>query len=327
MVRAINVLLAVGLAANGLFMLAAPTSWYEVVPGVSATGPFNPHFVRDIGCAFLVAGAGFAWNAIDRRRGWPAALAGAVFLSFHALVHLWDLLAGREHAHHFAGDLPLIFFPAVLALWVARPPKEDDARKASRPRASGGRGLVARLVEPKLAAFEREWGYDTSYLRHIARTSGPGFFRFFLFSVFAQHREETPADAWFAAKLAAVIREDCGPCTQLVVRMAEQNAVPAPTLRALMIGDEQAMSADAALAFAFTNAVLDRDVAQTERLQAEVVARWSERSLVTLAFAIAGARVYPTLKYALGYGKACSRVKIGDSDMPVVALSVARPAK
>ncbi len=43
-------------AVNGLFMLIAPDSWYPITPGVPDTGPFNQHFVRDIGCAFLVTG-------------------------------------------------------------------------------------------------------------------------------------------------------------------------------------------------------------------------------------------------------------------------------
>jgi hypothetical protein len=41
------------LAANGLFMLVAPAVWYEFVPGVTDTGFFNQHFVRDIGIVSL----------------------------------------------------------------------------------------------------------------------------------------------------------------------------------------------------------------------------------------------------------------------------------
>jgi hypothetical protein len=50
----------------------------------------------------------------------------------------------------------------------------------------------------------------------------------------------------------------------------------------------------------------------------EIVRRWGERGLVSLAFAIAGARIYPTVKYALGHGQACSRVRIGDAELPVL---------
>jgi hypothetical protein len=43
------------LAGNGVFMLAWPAVWYGLTPGVAETGPFNPHFARDVGGAYLVA--------------------------------------------------------------------------------------------------------------------------------------------------------------------------------------------------------------------------------------------------------------------------------
>ena len=61
-------ILGLGLAANGLTMLAAPVNWYAMVPGVVDTGPFNPHFVRDIGVAYFVTGGSLVGLA-----KWPAA--------------------------------------------------------------------------------------------------------------------------------------------------------------------------------------------------------------------------------------------------------------
>jgi hypothetical protein len=324
--RSISALFAAGLAANGGFMVVSPSAWYAAVPGVSDTGPFNPHFVRDIGSAFLVSALGFAWMVVDRRRAWPAAIAGAAFLCLHALVHVVDLLAGRESLGHLAGDLPAIFLPAVLALWLARPPSRPKSA-APRRRAETGkpRGLVARLAEPSLAAFERRFDYDTTYLRQVVQASGTAFFHFYLFSRFAEHREDTPTGPWFAAKLAAVLREDCGPCTELVVRMAEQQNVPATDLIAVLAGDAHGMSQEVALAFQFTRAVLDRDIVASNRLRSEVVERWGDRGLVTLAFTMAAARVYPTLKYALGYGQACSRVSIGGKTVTVTGSALPSP--
>ena len=40
---------AIFLSLNGLFMLIAPLVWYDFVPGVTDTGFFNQHFIRDIG--------------------------------------------------------------------------------------------------------------------------------------------------------------------------------------------------------------------------------------------------------------------------------------
>jgi uncharacterized protein YjeT (DUF2065 family) len=118
MMRAIVAwIVGLGLVANGLTMLAVPDAWYGLVPGVPQTGPFNPHFVRDIGAAYLVAGASLVWFALDR----ATRPAGTAFLAIHALVHLWDAAAGREHVHQLLIDLPTIFLPPALAIWIAWP--------------------------------------------------------------------------------------------------------------------------------------------------------------------------------------------------------------
>ena len=52
--------LGLALAANGLLMLFDPAGWYAVAPGVPETGPLNPHFVRDIGCACILTGFALA---------------------------------------------------------------------------------------------------------------------------------------------------------------------------------------------------------------------------------------------------------------------------
>ena len=121
-------ILGIGLAANGLTMLAVPGTWYAIVPGVAETGPFNPHFIRDIGVAYFVCGAALAWFALDLIAQ-PAALTAAAFLALHALLHLWDAAAGREHAHQLLLDLPTIFLPPVLALWITLAPGRQTQRQ------------------------------------------------------------------------------------------------------------------------------------------------------------------------------------------------------
>jgi uncharacterized protein YjeT (DUF2065 family) len=108
------------LAVNGLVMLAAPAPWYGAVPGVTETGPFNSHFVRDIGAAYLACGAALAW-ASAREAARPAASFAALFLAIHAAVHLWDALAGRETWSQLLIDLPGVFAPPALAVWLAWP--------------------------------------------------------------------------------------------------------------------------------------------------------------------------------------------------------------
>jgi uncharacterized protein YjeT (DUF2065 family) len=119
-------IVGIGLAVNGLIMLGFPAEWYACVPGVADTGPFNPHFVRDIGAAYVVAGSALIWFARNRNAR-PAAQAGAAFLLLHALVHLWDAAAGREHGHQLLVDLPTVFLPPALAIWIAWMPLRRGA--------------------------------------------------------------------------------------------------------------------------------------------------------------------------------------------------------
>lgn len=114
-------ILGLGLAANGLWMLLSPQAWYLAVPGVAETGPANEHFIRDLGCAYLVVALSLLWLARSPKQAWPAALAGGGFLTLHALVHAWDFLAGREAARQLTTDLPAVFLPAILVVWLAWP--------------------------------------------------------------------------------------------------------------------------------------------------------------------------------------------------------------
>ena len=123
MQRSLAAILAIPTLFNGLVMLVAGPFWYANVPGVTDTGPFNPHFVQDIGLAFLAAGLALAARAW-RPRYWPAAVAGAGFLAAHALLHLVMIVGG--HAHHAGFDLLVIVLPAALALYSAFPTEGEN---------------------------------------------------------------------------------------------------------------------------------------------------------------------------------------------------------
>jgi hypothetical protein len=83
-------LLVVGLihVVTGVAMLVAPGVWYVVVPGVVMTGPFNAHFIYDIGMAFLASGVMLALGARGGRNAAAYACAGAVWPVLHALIHV-----------------------------------------------------------------------------------------------------------------------------------------------------------------------------------------------------------------------------------------------
>lgn len=113
---ALAVLLGIGALANGAYMLVSPVGWYFAVPGVTTTGPFNQHFIRDIGIIFLFLGAAFLIGAA--RRGYRVVLWGgaALWLSCHALFHFWEVAVGICGASALARDFPAVTLPALLAL-------------------------------------------------------------------------------------------------------------------------------------------------------------------------------------------------------------------
>lgn len=109
-------LVAIFATGFGAFMLAQPLLWYRAVPTVVFTGPFNQHFARDIGAAYLACGILFGWALIDLHRRQRAVLAGALWLSLHACVHLYEVLAGICGVAIFWRDFIGVFGPPALAL-------------------------------------------------------------------------------------------------------------------------------------------------------------------------------------------------------------------
>ena len=109
---------ALGLLAivNGGFMLVAPQPWYVAVPGVTTTGPFNQHFIRDIGLIFMLVGLAFVMGAVRREaRLWLWGTA-TLWLFGHALFHIWEVLVGICGPGALARDFPAVSLPALIGL-------------------------------------------------------------------------------------------------------------------------------------------------------------------------------------------------------------------
>jgi hypothetical protein len=121
----IGVALALSAAAevNGLFMLASPERWYFAVPGVTDTGPFNQHFVRDIGLIFLFIGTAFLVGAVLPRYRIVLWATPTSWLWGHALFHFWEVAVGICGPAVLVRDFPAVTLPAiigtVLTFWVA----------------------------------------------------------------------------------------------------------------------------------------------------------------------------------------------------------------
>ena len=118
--RLVLVLVAAVLIFNGLHMLFIPEHWYYSIPSVPHTGPFNAHFVRDIGCAYLASAVGLAIGAWRPRWLIPAAAPALTFLAIHAGIHGWESLLAHTAAAEHAGfmDAAGVYAPPLLTLLV-----------------------------------------------------------------------------------------------------------------------------------------------------------------------------------------------------------------
>lgn len=74
-------------ALNGVNMVVMPKFWYDIIPGVSMLGPYNTHFIRDVGLLYLVVSGAFWW-AISRPGRMAGLLVAAAWPAVHAIYHL-----------------------------------------------------------------------------------------------------------------------------------------------------------------------------------------------------------------------------------------------
>lgn len=133
----IGVAAALGVAAvaNGIFMLVSPEAWYFAVPGVTTTGPFNQHFIRDIGLIFLFIGTAFLTGAMLPRYRLVLWAAPTLWLWGHALFHFWEVAVGICGPSVIVRDFPAVTLPALigtaLTFWAIA-----DGRAGEGPRPS-----------------------------------------------------------------------------------------------------------------------------------------------------------------------------------------------
>lgn len=118
--------LGAGAIANGAYMLYSPAGWYFAVPGVTNTGAFNQHFVRDIGLIFLFIGLSFLAGAAKPHYRPALWAAPTLWLWGHALFHFWEVAVGICGPSAIVRDFPAVTLPAllgtILTIWSAPKP-------------------------------------------------------------------------------------------------------------------------------------------------------------------------------------------------------------
>jgi hypothetical protein len=80
-------------------------------------------------------------------------------------------------------------------------------------------------------------------------------------------------------------------------------------VRAIIELDLEQLPEEIQLVVNFSDLALARQP-QANDLRLPIRARWGQPGLLAIAFALSSYRVYPALKYSLGYGEACHKVMV-----------------
>jgi hypothetical protein len=181
--------------------------------------------------------------------------------------------------------------------------------------------MLKWFIHRRLAAFEKDFGYDAGYMHYVLDTDWRAFTKFARAAGVSRYRKDVPLDLYAAVGLTGSLAADCGPCTQLGVTMALREGVPGATIARILRGDEADMTEPTRLGVRFARAVLTRKP-EADEYREEISRLHGPRAVLSLALALVGSQLYPTFKYALGFGHACQRIDVeGTSIAPKLAVA------
>jgi hypothetical protein len=158
-------------------------------------------------------------------------------------------------------------------------------------------GLVDRVIRKE----EKTVGARLDYLREVASVSTAGLAKIALLAPFARHRKRLPKTAYHLAKISATLHEDRGTCAQWAVNQAVSDGVPVHYIRSVLDGAVEVLPPALQDICSFARAVAQGW--DQPDLREILRARYGREALVELAFAIASARLYPTLERAIGHAQ------------------------
>jgi len=155
-----------------------------------------------------------------------------------------------------------------------------------------------------IQGFGRHYDYDVGYLEELMDASPDAFRAFEAAMPMARVKKAASAEQIFIVKIAAMRAQDCGPCTELNLKMAREAGVAETVIQGALrggkgLGAEQRDLHDYARAVALNG---DLDPALLPRLEA----RLGREVIAELAVNIVATGIYPTLKRALGHAQSCS---------------------
>jgi hypothetical protein len=295
-VQALFALVALFALAFGTYMLWDPFGWYQAVPTVRFTGPPNPHFIRDIGLAYLLTSTMLGYSAWYPRGRWLAAVTGNLWLSAHGVFHIWEVATGVCAPDRFWRDAPGVLGPP-LAVWIAL--GILMARQRIVPA-----GLPQALV---LREVDRMSPGESEYFHEMARAPGHAFEKLMHFMPSTMHRHDAPADLFHMARIGATLVEDCGPCAMTAAEGALRDGVDRDLVNAALVG--MPPEGDLRNGFEFGQTIARQQV-EAFNLGDLIEAKYGRTVRLELAMTAATVRAYPAMKRGLGLSKSCSTTRL-----------------
>lgn len=155
-----------------------------------------------------------------------------------------------------------------------------------------------------LQSFGRHFDYDVGYLLALADASPEAFRAFEAAMAMSRVQKAASAEALHIAKIAAMRAQDCGPCTELSLKIAREAGVAEAVIQGALRGGKGLDGAQRDLHDYARAVALDEEMPPD--LLPRLEARLGRAALAEIAVNIVGTRIYPTLKRALGQAKSCA---------------------
>jgi hypothetical protein len=112
----VSIVIGAGAVLNGVVMLFDSVDWFGAI--ATDTGELNVHLVRDVGEAFAAAGVALIWGGLRPAVRFPLSAVASVFLTLHALGHVYETSVGELPHGSWLADLPGVYLPALVVLYL-----------------------------------------------------------------------------------------------------------------------------------------------------------------------------------------------------------------
>jgi alkylhydroperoxidase family enzyme len=169
--------------------------------------------------------------------------------------------------------------------------------------------MLGPIVRWKIGSAEKRVGASLDYLRHLYAEAPDAFYKFVKVQPLSAYRKHLPAAPFHVARIVATRHEDCGSCVQMAVNLAKQEGIEPAILRAAVDGKPADLPESLADVYRFAAAVVAAS-GDDDQYRDRLRQVFGEEALAELGMAVAFARVYPTMKRALGFATSCAKVTI-----------------